>query len=97
LREYLIEVVEKCIHDKQGKVINFEETALLDETNVVSLAPGSLGGKGRGLAFINMIINNFDFLSELVPDIRVRTPRTSIIGPRSLNVFSEQQPYNEDI
>jgi hypothetical protein len=87
LREYLIGVIEQCIHDKQkGKVINFEESALLDETNVVSLAPGSLGGKGRGLAFINMIINSFDF-SELVPEIRVRTPKTSIIGTEEFERF----------
>jgi hypothetical protein len=87
LREYLIDVVEKCIHDKQkGKVINYEETAILDESNVVNLAPGSLGGKGRGLAFINMIINNFDF-SELVPEIVVRTPRTSIIGTEEFERF----------
>ncbi len=96
LREYLIGVIEQCIHDKQkGKVINFEESALLDETNVVSLAPGSLGGKGRGLAFINMIINNFDF-SELVPEIRVRTPKTSIIGTEEFERFIQNNNlYNE--
>lgn len=96
LREYLIDVVEQCIRDKQkGKVINFEESAILDESNVVSLAPGSLGGKGRGLAFINMIINNFDF-SELVPDIVVRTPRTSIIGTEEFDRFIlSNQLYKE--
>ena len=40
----------------KGKVINFEESVSIDETNVVSLAGGSLGGKGRGLAFINTLI-----------------------------------------
>jgi hypothetical protein len=96
LRKYLIGVIEQCIHDKQkGKVINFEESALTDETNVVSLAPGSLGGKGRGLAFINMIINNFDF-SELVPDIRIRTPRTSIIGTEEFERFLEQNDLYQE-
>jgi hypothetical protein len=97
LREYLIEMIEQCIRDKQkGKVINFEESALLDETNVVSLAGGSLGGKGRGLAFINMIINNFDF-SELVPDIRIRTPRTSIIGTEEFERFLHRNNLYNDI
>ncbi len=97
LREYLIDVVEKCIRDKQkGKVINFEETAILDESNVVNLAHGSLGGKGRGLAFINMIINNFDF-SELVPDIVVRTPRTSIIGTEEFERFIVNNKLFADI
>jgi CheY-like chemotaxis protein len=100
LRHYLIGVIEECIYEKQkGKVINFEESALLDETNVVSMAPGSLGGKGRGLAFINMIISNFNF-SELVPDIRIRTPRTSIIGTEEFERFIQvnqlyDKIYNE--
>ena len=96
LRDYLIDVIEQCIHDKQkGRVINYEESALMDKTNVVSLSPGSLGGKGRGLAFINMIINSFDF-SELVPDISICTPRTSIIGTEEFERFVENNNlYNK--
>lgn len=96
LRQYLISIIEECIHDKQkGKVINYEESALMDESNVVSLSPGSLGGKGRGLAFINMMINNFDF-NELIPDIKITTPRTSIIGTEEFERFIENNNlYNE--
>lgn len=87
LREYLLQIVDQCIHEKQkGKVVNFEESALLDETNVVSLAPGSLGGKGRGLAFINMLINNFSF-NEIIPGIRIRCPKTAIIGTEEFEQF----------
>ena len=97
LRAYLIDVIEQCIHDKQkGKVINYEESALLDDTNVVSLSPGSLGGKGRGLSFINMIINNFNF-NELVPDIRVVTPKTSIIGTEEFERFIENNELYQKI
>jgi CheY-like chemotaxis protein len=97
LREYLIGIIEQCIHDKQkGKVINYEESALMDETNVVSLSPGSLGGKGRGLAFINMIINNFNF-GELVPDIRIVTPRTSIIGTEEFERFIQNNNLYDEV
>ena len=97
LREYLIGVIEQCIHDKQkGRVINYEESALLDNTNVVSLSPGSLGGKGRGLSFINMIINSFNF-DELVPGINIRTPRTSIIGTEEFERFIENNNLYDEI
>jgi hypothetical protein len=97
LREFLLNIIEECIRDKQkGKVINFEESALLDETNIVSMASGSLGGKGRGLAFINMIINNFNF-SELVPDIRILTPRTSIIGTEEFERFLQNNHISEKV
>ena len=45
---------------KRGKILSFEETAVIDEKNVVTLASGSLGGKGRGLAFVNTLINSID-------------------------------------
>ncbi|MEE4175893.1 MAG: PEP/pyruvate-binding domain-containing protein [Bacteroides sp.] len=97
LREFLLNIIEECIRDKQkGKVINFEESAILDETNIVSMASGSLGGKGRGLAFINMIINNFSF-SELVPDIRILSPRTSIIGTEEFERFLQNNNILEKI
>ena len=97
LREFLINVIEQCIRDKQkGKVINFEETAILDETNIVSMAAGSLGGKGRGLAFINMLINNFNF-PELVADIRIVSPRTTIIGTDEFERFLQNNNITEKI
>ncbi len=97
LRNYLINVIEQCIHDKQkGKVINYEESAILDETNVVSMSPGSLGGKGRGLSFINMIINSFNF-NELVPDIRIGTPKTSIIGTEEFERFIQNNKLYDEI
>lgn len=97
LREFLMRIIEECIRDKQkGKVINFEESAILDETNIVGMASGSLGGKGRGLAFINMLINNFNF-AELVPDIRILSPRTTIIGTEEFERFLQNNNIHEKI
>ena len=50
LREYLIDIIRRRRHEmNKGKIVNFEESAVIDEANVVSLSGGSLGGKGRGL------------------------------------------------
>ena len=89
LRKYMLDVIQQCVFEKnKGKVVNFDESAILDETTIVSLASGSLGGKGRGLAFISTLIYNFDF-SQIVPDINVRTPITSIIGTDEFEEFIE--------
>ncbi len=97
VRDYMIDVIEKCIQERlRGKVVNYEESALTDETNVVRLAPGSLGGKGRGLAFINMIINNFSF-NELVHDINICTPKTSIIGTEEFEMFIQRNNLYDKI
>jgi hypothetical protein len=77
-----------------GKIIPYEEQSILDEKNIVSLADGSLGGKGRGLAFINSLIHNYDF-SEQVPDINIRTPKTSVIGTEEFQLFLERNNLHE--
>jgi hypothetical protein len=97
LRNYLIEVIQQCMFEKnKGKVVNFDESAILDETTIVSIAPGSLGGKGRGLAFISTLIYNFDF-SKLISDINVRTPITSIIGTDEFENFIESNDLRNTI
>ena len=97
LRKYLIEMLHQCMFEKnKGKVVNFDESAILDETTIVSLASGSLGGKGRGLAFISTLIYNFDF-AQIIPDINVRTPVTSIIGTDEFEIFIESNDIHNKI
>ncbi len=89
-RSYLKFVITKYRNETNtGKIVNFEEAALLDESNIVSLGPGALGGKGRGLAFINTLIYNLNF-SDLIPNINIRTPRTSVIGTDEFDTFIER-------
>jgi hypothetical protein len=90
LREYLLNIIRKRRQEmNKGRVINFEESAVIDETNVVSLSAGSLGGKGRGLAFINTLIYSFE-LGRLIPGINVKTPITAIIGTDEFDMFMER-------
>jgi hypothetical protein len=89
-RNYLKFVIKKYRNETNaGKIVNFEEAALLDESNIVSLGTGALGGKGRGLAFINTLIYNLNF-SDLIPGINTRTPKTSIIGTDEFDFFLEK-------
>lgn len=97
LREYVLNVIENYRIDKdKGKVVNFDESAILDWQNIVSFGTGSLGGKGRGLAFINTIINNLDF-SEIVPDMMIKTPRTAIIGTDEFEIFMERNNLHSQV
>lgn len=90
LRNELIEMIQQFRNEQNvGKIIPYEETAIADEKNIVSLADGSLGGKGRGLAFINTLIHNYDFTQQ-VPDINIRTPKTSLIGTEEFQLFLER-------
>lgn len=90
LREFLLDIIRKRRREmNKGKIVNFEESVVIDETNVVSLSSGSLGGKGRGLAFINTLIYSFE-LSRLTPGINIKTPVTAIIGTDEFDMFMER-------
>jgi hypothetical protein len=89
-RNYLQYVIKKYRNESNtGKIVNFEGSALLDESNIVSLGSGALGGKGRGCAFINTLIYNLNF-SEIIPEMNIRTPRTAIIGTDEFDIFMER-------
>ncbi len=80
VRSVLLHTIDKAREDKKrGRVLSFDDSFDFTEKNIVSLFSGSLGGKGRGLAFINTLIYNLDF-SEYTNDINIRTPITAVIG-----------------
>ncbi|KPK84278.1 MAG: pyruvate phosphate dikinase [Bacteroides sp. SM23_62_1] len=91
-RNYLKYVIRNYRNETSiGRIVNFEETAILDETNIVRLGSGALGGKGRGLAFINTLIYNLNF-SDIIPALNIRTPLTMLIGTDEFDFFMEK--YN---
>lgn len=95
LRWGLIRMIKKHRYEKDtGNIIYFEPGVELVPENVYTLADGSLGGKGRGLAFINALIQSFNF-KKYVPDINVKTPLTFIIGTREFETFIQQNQLNE--
>ncbi len=95
LREYLTSIIQHFRNEQNiGKVIPYEESAILDERNIIALTDGALGGKGRGLAFVNTLIYNYDF-SQHLPNINIRTPKTSIIGTDEFEYFLDRNKLRE--
>ncbi|TRX70830.1 PEP/pyruvate-binding domain-containing protein [Carboxylicivirga sp. M1479] len=95
IRSYLLKVIIEHRKEKnQGKVIDFDEVEVIDTTNIVRLSGGSLGGKGRGLSFINTLLFNFDF-AAYVPGINIQTPRTTVIGTDEFEQFIERNNFHE--
>ncbi len=87
LRSFLINVGEYVQRMKTlGKVLPLTETTPRDEPNILRLAPGSMGGKGRGVAFIHSLLSRMD-LENLVPEANIRIPRSAIIGTEEFNSF----------
>ncbi len=87
LRTVLLDLIKEHRYEREkGNIIPFTDGVDISEDNIFTLADGSLGGKGRGLAFINALINNYEF-NQYIPDIRIRTPKTFIIGTKEFERF----------
>ncbi|NQU34511.1 MAG: pyruvate, phosphate dikinase [Bacteroidetes bacterium] len=85
-RDLLFLLKEHRNERESGNVFPYEPNIEITEENVYTLAGGSLGGKGRGLAFIDALIHNFNF-SKFIPDVKVRTPKTFVIGTHEFEFF----------
>lgn len=80
LRAFILSLFEKVRAKKvKGRVINFDESVFGSASYIVRFANGSLGGKGRGIAFINNLVEHID-LSKHIPDLPIRIPTTAVIG-----------------
>ncbi|HYQ58949.1 MAG TPA: PEP/pyruvate-binding domain-containing protein, partial [Draconibacterium sp.] len=97
LRRFCLDSFKKVRFERlRGTIVNFDSEFVSSSRFIVRLAKGSLGGKGRGIAFICNFIENIDF-SKLIPDMNIRIPSTSIIGALEFDKFIETNNLYDDI
>jgi hypothetical protein len=90
LRAFLINMGDYIQRLKsRGKVVPFTMASNQEEFNVLRLADGALGGKARGVAFLNNLLENLD-LDDPFPGANVRIPRSFVIGTEEFNAFMER-------
>ncbi len=65
---------------------NYSESLLAERFFFMRLASGSVGGKGRGLSFIEHVLHRAG-LDSAVPGLNIRLPRTAIIGTDEFHLF----------
>jgi hypothetical protein len=60
LRDFLLKAIKEIVLEKTRGIINdFSRSSYHPEILFIRLRPGSLGGKGRGLAFLMFLLNSF--------------------------------------
>ncbi|NOY07028.1 MAG: response regulator, partial [Chlorobi bacterium] len=89
LRSYLIEVFTEQLHkDQQGIISDFPGEGYDIEEGFLRIGSGSLGGKARGLAFVDNLLKNY-LESNYFPGVRVSIPRTIVLGTDIFDQFLE--------
>lgn len=89
IRRMLISILaEKRSERTRESMANYSESLLAERFFFMRLASGSVGGKGRGLSFIEYVLNRAG-LDTIIPGLNIRLPRTAIIGTDEFHLFIE--------
>jgi hypothetical protein len=91
LKKYLKDIIRKR---SRGTVVKFENVQFYDSSFIATICRGSYGGKGRGTAFINSIVN-VTTPEISFPDLDICTPITAIIGTHEFEHFLNQKVIRE--
>ncbi len=86
-KAFLIKVFKDVKEQRnRGKIVDFDKESLDQEDVVIRIGSGSLGGKGRGLAFFNALLSIMD-IDKYYEDARIRIPKTTIIATETFDLF----------
>ncbi|HLP61800.1 MAG TPA: PEP/pyruvate-binding domain-containing protein [Candidatus Deferrimicrobium sp.] len=79
LRIYIQQAFREIITRNQfGVIVDFGHTRFDSQNAFIKLGNGSLGGKARGIAFLNTLLTKTG-LAEVFPEVEIRTPSTFVI------------------
>ena len=90
VRKFLVQTIHKVrIQQNRGKVVRFDASIFTEYDKITMLSGGSLGGKGRGLSFLNALLVTMD-LSKEFENTDIALPKTAIIGTNEFDLFLEK-------
>jgi len=89
-RTYHISLLEQALKNskKKFKLVQFKDE-VLQNSNFLRIGKGSLGGKARGLAFLNETIYQQNIIDKF-PKINLRVPRTAVISTDFFDIFMDE-------
>ena len=89
LRSYLLSSLKQWMERyRAGQVEEFSSETFDYDTEFVKIGSGSLGGKGRGLAFINALLNIYRINDEF-PNVKIYVPPIAVVATGVFDRFME--------
>jgi len=90
LREDLARAIEQYrLHRTQTLVADFDRHTFDAQGGFSRIGAGSLGGKARGLAFANLLLDQFR-LRDRFPGVHLSVPASTVIGTEVFDRFLDQ-------
>lgn len=95
MRAIILNYVEKYFTSYQkGVILDFGHSKMDFESAFNRLGNGSLGGKGRGVAFFNTLLSDTDIQNKY-DDINIKTPNSFVICSGAFEEFMETNNLQE--
>ena len=90
LRHDLINSIEIFLEIRQkGIITDFTKDNFDPDNSFARIGGGSLGGKARGLGFVNMLITNYDIANRF-DDVHIYVPSAVVIGTDVFDQFIDE-------
>ena len=75
---------------QKGVVVDFDAADFDTDTDFLKIGKGSLGGKARGLAFLNTLLHRNPQLQEKYPDVNIVIPQTLVVTTEGFDWFIDK-------
>lgn len=86
-REYIVQMIHDYhVLTGRGIIARFESSSYEKYIWFARMGEGSLGGKARGLGFLNTLIQKYQ-LANKYPDVRISIPRTVVVATDYFDQF----------
>ena len=90
MREYLLSAVNTHrSRARAGLVEEFSSATFEPESTFSRIGSGSLGGKGRGLAFINSLLNAYE-IGNRIDGVHIHVPSSAVVATGVFDSFMDQ-------
>ncbi|RKX81769.1 MAG: hypothetical protein DRP58_11345 [Spirochaetes bacterium] len=88
-KDFLLQTFKRVRKKRnKGKIVDFNKDILGESDMIVRVGSGSLGGKGRGLAFFNALLTIMNIDSKF-KNSAIRIPKSIILGTGVFDLFIE--------
>ncbi len=95
LREHLIKSLREYRKlRQQGIITDFKKESFDTQSGFARVGGGSLGGKARGLSFVNTLITGFRLIDRF-PGVRILVPPAIVVGTDAFDAFLDDNGLRE--
>jgi len=82
---------------RREKIQDYNDESDFDLNLIYKIGDDSIGGKGRGLAFLNVVLNRFSHIADAYPAVHISVPVAAVLATGIFDEFMSFNPAVADL